>query len=70
MPDGAIGDTPVMALHSHGDAVVRPAINLAAYVESLEDAGNVDCFVPGFVHREFGADLHPDRFPEVQLGVF
>ena len=73
-PDGRTGGTPVLALHTDGDAVVRPAINLAAYAEILEEAGNADRFVarvvPGFGHCEFGADLQPDAFLDVQLGAF
>lgn len=73
-PDGRTGGTPVLALHTDGDAVVRPALNLPVYEQILEDAGNGDRFVarvvPGFGHCELGGDLQPDGFLEVQLDAF
>lgn len=73
-PDGRVRGTPVMALHTDGDAVAPPAIHLPEYRGILEDAGNGDLFVArvveGFGHCEFGADLQPDGFLDVQLQAF
>lgn len=73
-PDGRTRGTPVMALHTDGDAVVRPGQHLPLYQEILEDAGNGDQFVArvveGFGHCEFGGDLQPDGFLQVQLEAF
>lgn len=73
-PDGRIRGTPVMALHTDGDAVVPPGIHLPAYRQILEAAGNGDRFVSrvvkGFGHCEFGGDLQPDAFLDVQLDAF
>lgn len=73
-PDGRVRGTPVMALHTDGDAVVPPARTLPVYRKILEDAGNGDRFVArvveGFGHCEFGADLQPDGFLDVQLEAF
>lgn len=73
-PDGRTRGTPVMALHTDGDAVVPPGRNLPVYEKILQSAGNGDVFVSrvveGFGHCEFGADLQPDEFLDVQIEAF
>lgn len=73
-PDGRIQRTPVLALHTDGDAVVPPANHLPVYEGILEAAGNGEAFVArvveGFGHCEFGGDLQPDAFLDVQLEAF
>lgn len=73
-PDGQIRGTPLFALHTEQDAVVPPESHLPVYRRTLEGTSNGDRFVArvveGFGHCEFGADLQPDAFLDVQLDAF
>lgn len=70
---GRTHDTPILALHTDGDAVV-PVWMPRMYADIAADAGESDRYVlrvvPAFAHCELTTQLGPDGFDEVQIQAF
>jgi pimeloyl-ACP methyl ester carboxylesterase len=72
-PTGRTKGTPILALHTDGDAVV-PAWLPPLYEPIAAAAGNADSYVlrivPGFGHCELTPDVQPDAFADIQIQAF
>lgn len=72
-PTGRLHGTPLLALHTDGDAVV-PQFLPSAFAEVAEAAGSGELYVlrivPGFAHCELTPDLAPDGFIDIQMQAF
>lgn len=72
-PSGKLHGTPVLALHTDGDAIV-PKFVPEEFVEVVENAGDEDLFalriVPAFGHCELTPDAAPDGFIDIQMQAF
>jgi pimeloyl-ACP methyl ester carboxylesterase len=70
---GRTHGTPILALHTDGDAVV-PVWMPRMYEEVAEAAGEGDRYVlrviPAFAHCELTPDLQPDGFADIQMQAF
>jgi pimeloyl-ACP methyl ester carboxylesterase len=73
-PSGEVRATPILALHTARDPINPAHLHLPAYRQLLDATGNADFFVSrvvdGFGHCEFGVDMQPDGFLDIQLGAF
>ncbi|MFW6085435.1 MAG: hypothetical protein ACODAA_09490 [Gemmatimonadota bacterium] len=72
-PTGRTRGTPILALHTDGDAVV-PVRFPQQYEEIAAATGNADSYalrvVPAFAHCELNPDLAPDGFRDIQIQAF
>lgn len=72
-PTGRTRGTPILALHTDGDAVI-PVRFPQQYEEVAAATGNADSYVvrvvPGFAHCELTPDVAPDGFADIQIQAF
>lgn len=72
-PTGRTQGTPILALHTDGDAVA-PVRFAQQYEAVAAGTGNADTYVlrvvPGFAHCELTSDVAPDGFRDIQIQAF